>query len=278
MNFMIARAGKHLWEEPVLSGKRGSGTIFFSGCALKCVYCQNYEISRGQKGFRVSADELVALMLWLEREGAHNINLVTPSHYAKFLPDVLRRVKVSLRIPIVYNSGGYDKTEDIKNLEGLVDIYLPDFKYANTVIAERYSGAADYFSVATDALAEMRRQQPKDIFKNRLMQNGVIVRHLILPSLVADSFRVLSAIAEIDRTLYVSLMAQYFVSAGLNTTKFPELNRRITLQEYDAVAEHFFKTGLRNGFTQDLDSAVEAYVPDFDTEALKKLVDSLTKR
>jgi len=272
MNFKIARAGLHFWEEPALSGKNGSGTVFFGGCALKCAYCQNYEISRGGKGVPVTGEQLVGIMLGLEAEGAHNINLVTPSHYAKALPSVLEKAKARLSVPIIYNSAGYDKVENLKNLEGLIDIYLPDFKYTDAAVSLKYSNAPDYFEVAKQNLAEMRRQQKLDFFdKAGLMQRGVIVRHLILPDHTQDSCKVLDAIAAIDRKFYVSLMAQYFPTAGIES-RFPELNRRITQAEYDAAYAHFFKAGLKNGFTQDLSSAVEDYVPAFDLGLVKQRV------
>ncbi|MCL2798125.1 MAG: hypothetical protein FWD58_08755 [Firmicutes bacterium] len=202
-------------------------------------------------------------MLRLQGEGAHNINLVTPSHYAKHLPPVLEKVRARLSIPLVYNSAGYDSIENLKNLDGLIDIYLPDFKYADTEISLRYSGVSDYFEVAKQNLVEMRRQQPKDVFYKRMMQKGVIVRHLILPGCVGNSCKALDAVAAIDPGFYVSLMAQYFPAGGVEA-RFPELDRRITQAEYDAVYAYFLSAGLKNGFTQDLSSAIESYVPDFN--------------
>lgn len=273
MNFKIARAGLHMWEEPVISGEKGSGTIFFSGCSLRCVYCQNYRISHENRGLYVPEDRLADLMLRLEDDGAHNINLVTPSHYIKGLPQLLQRARERLKIPIVYNSGGYDNVEDLKDISGLIDVYLPDFKYAHSDISYKYSGRADYFEIAYSAIKEMRKQQPADIFENGLMKRGVIVRHLILPDNIENSLRVLDALAQIDKTLYVSLMSQYFPTAG--AAKFEELTRRIGQEEYDKVCEYFFEAGLSNGFAQELSSAIEDYVPDFDLEELKKLLDSL---
>jgi len=274
MNFLIARVAKHLWEEPPISGNCGSGTIFFSGCQLRCAYCQNFEISHGAKGLSVDCETLVKLMLYLEKEGAHNINLVTPSHFAKALPEVLEKAKRKLKIPIVYNCGGYETLEDLKRLDGLVDIYLPDFKYASDTLAERYSRVKNYKETAILALKEMRRQQKSDVMAGGLMKKGVIVRHLVLPSHVENSLAVLDEIAKIDRTLYVGLMAQYFPTASVMDT-FPELNRRITKREYKEVLDYFFKVGLTNGFTQSLKSAVKDYVPSFDLTELEKLIRSL---
>jgi putative pyruvate formate lyase activating enzyme len=177
--------------------------------------------------------------------------------------------KPKLNIPIVYNSSGYDKVDLLKNLDGLVDIYLPDFKYADMTLAKKYSNVSDYFEVAFNAISEMRRQQPKDIFAGKLMKKGVIVRHLILPNAVQNSLNCLDAITMIDKSLYISVMSQYFVKEVL-PKNFPELNRKITKGEYDAVIEHFHKIGLKNGFTQHLDSATKDYVPNFDLEILRK--------
>jgi len=271
MKFKIARAAKHMWEEPVISGTNGSGTVFFCGCNLKCVYCQNYKISRGGTGLFVSEDQLIDLFLKLETDGAHNINLVTPSPYIKLLPVLLAKAKKIIKIPIVYNTNAFESVEDLKNLKGLVDIYLPDFKYVDNAVAQKYSGVSNYFEVASAAIAEMRRQQPQDVFENGIMTRGVIVRHLILPSNTHDSFKVLDEIARIDKDIYVSLMSQYFPTQ--NVKNFPELSRRITKAEYNAVKEHFFSIGLHNGFQQDPSSAIEDYTPDFDLSQLKKQID-----
>lgn len=274
MNFKIARAGLHFWEEPVISGQNGSGTIFFSGCQLHCAYCQNYEISHKAKGLFVSSDQLVKLMLYLQQQGAHNINLVTPSHYITKLPQVLKEAKQrGLKIPIVYNTSSYESVENLQALEGLVDIYLPDLKYSDNALGQKFSRVPDYFYVATKAIKEMRRQQPKDCIQNELMKNGVIVRHLILPGYVENSKRVLDFLADFDKTLLVSLMSQYFPTPKVKD--YPELNRRITQSEYDELIHYFFRIGLDNGFCQELSSAIEDYVPDFDLNELKEIIDKL---
>lgn len=274
--YKIARVGLHHFEEPCLSGESGSGTIFFSGCNLRCLFCQNYEISHESKGLEVSENELVKLMLYLQDIGAHNINLVTPSNYVYLLKDTLKVAKQQLKIPIVWNSSGYETVQNLKKLDGLVDIYLPDFKYSDDDLAWEYSHAKGYRKVAFDALKEMRRQQPCDIFDDDgMMQKGVIVRHLVLPNALENTRGVLHDIAAIDKDLFVSLMGQYFPTP--NVERHPILSRRITQQEYDKATQMFFDSGLQNGFSQDLDSATEEYVPNFDLNVLKRILKNLNQ-
>lgn len=269
--YKIARVGLHHFEEPCLSGERGSGTIFFSGCNLRCLFCQNFEISHGGKGLEVSEKQLVSLMLYLQDSGAHNINLVTPSNYVYLLKDTLKIAKPQLKIPIVWNSSGYETVQNLKKLDGLVDIYLPDFKYSDDDLAWQYSHAKGYRKVAFDAISEMRRQQPADLFgDDGMMQKGVIVRHLVLPGALENTKGVLQDISSIDDTMYVSLMGQYFPTP--NVENHPILSRRITEDEYDQATQAFFDAGLQNGFSQELDSATEEYVPDFDLDALQEIL------
>lgn len=269
--YKIARVGLHHFEEPCLSGERGSGTIFFSGCNLRCLFCQNFEISHGGKGLEVSEKQLVSLMLYLQDSGAHNINLVTPSNYANLLKDTLKIAKSQLKIPIVWNSSGYETVQNLKKLDGLVDIYLPDFKYSDDDLAWEYSHAKGYRKIAFDAISEMRRQQPDDVFgDDGMMQKGVIVRHLVLPGALENTKGVLQDISSIDDTMYVSLMGQYFPTP--NVENHPILSRRITEDEYDQATQAFFDAGLQNGFSQELDSATEEYVPDFDLDALQEIL------
>lgn len=269
--YKIARVGLHHFEEPCLSGERGSGTIFFSGCNLRCLFCQNFEISHGGKGLEVSEKQLVSLMLYLQDSGAHNINLVTPSNYTNLLKDTLKIAKSQLKIPIVWNSSGYETVQNLKKLDGLVDIYLPDFKYSDDDLAWQYSHAKGYRKVAFDAISEMRRQQPDDVFgDDGMMQKGVIVRHLVLPGALENTKGVLQDISSIDDTMYVSLMGQYFPTP--NVENHPILSRRITEDEYDQATQAFFDAGLQNGFSQELDSATEEYVPDFDLDALQEIL------
>lgn len=274
--YKIARVGLHHFEEPCLSGERGSGTIFFSGCNLRCLFCQNFEISHGGKGLEVSEKQLVSLMLYLQDSGAHNINLVTPSNYTNLLKDTLKIAKSQLKIPIVWNSSGYETVQNLKKLDGLVDIYLPDFKYSDDDLAWEYSHAKGYRKVAFDAISEMRRQQPDDVFgDDGMMQKGVIVRHLVLPGALENTKGVLQDISSIDDTMYVSLMGQYFPTP--NVENHPILSRRITEDEYDQATQAFFDAGLQNGFSQELDSATEEYVPDFDLQALQEILNETEK-
>lgn len=274
--YKIARVGLHHFEEPCLSGERGSGTIFFSGCNLRCLFCQNFEISHGGKGLEVSEKQLVSLMLYLQDSGAHNINLVTPSNYTNLLKDTLKIAKPQLKIPIVWNSSGYETVQNLKKLDGLVDIYLPDFKYSDDDLAWQYSHAKGYRKVAFDAISEMRRQQPADVFVgDGMMQKGVIVRHLVLPGALENTKGVLQDISSIDDTMYVSLMGQYFPTP--NVENHPILSRRITEDEYDQATQAFFDAGLQNGFSQELDSATEEYVPDFDLQALQQILHETEK-
>ncbi len=274
--YKIARVGLHHFEEPCLSGERGSGTIFFSGCNLRCLFCQNFEISHGGKGLEVSEKQLVSLMLYLQDSGAHNINLVTPSNYTNLLKDTLKIAKPQLKIPIVWNSSGYETVQNLKKLDGLVDIYLPDFKYSDDDLAWEYSHAKGYRKIAFDAISEMRRQQPDDVFGDYgMMQKGVIVRHLVLPGALENTKGVLQDISLIDDTMYVSLMGQYFPTP--NVENHPILSRRITEDEYDQATQAFFDAGLQNGFSQELDSATEEYVPDFDLDALQDILNETEK-
>ena len=274
--YKIARVGLHHFEEPCLSGERGSGTIFFSGCNLRCLFCQNFEISHGGKGLEVSEKQLVSLMLYLQDSGAHNINLVTPSNYMNLLKDTLKIAKSQLKIPIVWNSSGYETVQNLKKLDGLVDIYLPDFKYSDDDLAWEYSHAKGYRKIAFDAISEMRRQQPDDVFgDDGMMQKGVIVRHLVLPGALENTKGVLQDISSIDDTMYVSLMGQYFPTP--NVENHPILSRRITEDEYDQATQAFFDAGLQNGFSQELDSATEEYVPDFDLQALQQILNETEK-
>lgn len=269
--YKIARVGLHNYEEPCLSGESGSGTIFFSGCNLRCLFCQNYEISHGGKGLDVSEDELIFCMEYLQGLGAHNINLVTPSNYTNLLVSTLKKAKQAVKLPIVWNSSGYETVANLKKLEGLVDVYLPDFKYSDDTLAWDCSRAKGYFETTKNAIAEMRRQRPKDIFdENGMMREGVIVRHLVLPEQLENTRGVLEAIAGIDKDMFVSLMGQYFPTPAVKN--HPTLSRRLTDEEYEKATEMFFEAGLKNGFSQELDSATEEYVPDFDLDLLKNIL------
>lgn len=258
-NFRVARAALHFWEEPCISGKEGSGTVFFSGCNLKCVFCQNNEISAENKGVEISDDKLISIFENLISQGANNINLVNPTHYAKRLAKVLSRWKSP--VPIVYNSSGYEEVETLKALDGLIDIYLPDLKYIRAEKAMRYSKAADYFEKASAALLEMRRQV-EDKFDGDIMKSGMIIRHLILPQNTNSSIAVLDFIKSNFPNTIVSLMAQYTPCGDLS--EFPEINRKITKREYEKVVNYAFDNSFDKLFIQELSSADKSFIPKFD--------------
>lgn len=262
---VVARVSKHMWEEPCISGTNGSGTVFFSGCVMKCVFCQNYKISTENFGRVLTANQLADCYKQLEEQGVHNINLVSPTH---FVPAIIKSLDIyKPKIPVVYNCGGYENTEALKALQGYVDIYLPDFKYATNEIAEKYSKAKDYPTVATNAIAEMLRQQPKNIYdSNGIMQKGVIVRHLVLPSNTKNSIAVLDALYKsFGNSITLSLMAQY-TPCGI-ADQYPEINRKITKREYQKVLNHLELLDF-DGFAQDLSSATKDYIPSFELEGL----------
>lgn len=258
-NFRVARAALHFWEEPCISGKEGSGTVFFSGCNLKCVFCQNNEISAENKGVEISDDKLISIFENLISQGANNINLVNPTHYAKRLAKVLGRWKSP--VPIVYNSSGYEEVETLKAIDGLIDIYLPDLKYIRAEKAMRYSKAADYFEKASAALLEMRRQV-EDKFDGDIMKSGMIIRHLILPQNTNSSIAVLDFIKSNFPDTFVSLMAQYTPCGDLS--EFPEINRKITKREYEKVVNYALDNSFDKLFIQELSSADKSFIPKFD--------------
>ena len=267
--FLVARAALHMWEEPPISGTRGSGTIFFGGCNLGCVYCQNRAIRDGEYGVILTPDQLIASAVSLVEEGAHNINLVTPSHYIRALVPVLEELRHRLSVPIVWNSSGYESAESLRMLDGLVDIYLPDFKYASPQLAARYSNAPDYPEVAEAALLEMLRQRGAPRFDNDgMMQSGVIVRHLVLPSHRKESIATMERLAEIlpPADIRLSLMSQYtpdFVDAD----RFPALARRVTSFEYQSVLERAIALGF-DGYFQGRTSATADFTPDFTEKSI----------
>ena len=257
----ISKYGLHFWEEPCISGSRGSGTIFFSGCAMDCVYCQNRDISKAVCGKSISEDKLVSIMDELKALGAHNINFVTPTHYAKNISSVLSRSKPAL--PVVYNCGGYELIDTLKTLSGKVDIYLPDFKYSSNALALKYSGISDYFDVVLPALFEMYYQVGDAHFDDDdIMTRGLIIRHLILPGHLRNTFDFLDIFCEHfrDKGVYLSLMAQYTPSVSLPAP----LNRRVSAREYATAVRYARECGITHAFIQDLSSAESAYIPEFD--------------
>lgn len=261
----IGRADLHMWEEPCISGSRGSGTVFFSGCPLGCVYCQNYKLSRGLAGKTVTQRELSGIFLRLQEKGAHNINLVTPTH---FMPQVIEAIESAkeegLTIPIVYNTSGYEKFQVLKLFKGYVDIYLPDFKYVSADIAEKYSGCGDYFRYASGAVEEMLKQTGEAIFNGEgIMEKGVVVRHLVLPGHTGESKKVIKFLHDtFGNSIYLSIMNQYTPLSMIN--EYPELNRKVTEREYEDVVNYAISIGVENGFIQEGETARESFIPEFN--------------
>ena len=263
---VLARAALHNWEEPPISGSRGSGTIFFSGCSLGCVFCQNKAISHQNFGKAVTLERLRTICEELIAQGAHNLNFVNPTHYAHVIAALLENWRPP--VPVVFNTGGYDRVDTLRKMEGRVDIYLPDLKYAGSVRAERYSGASDYWAAATKAIREMHRQTGKPVWDaSGLLRKGVVIRHLVLPKGVQDAAAVLDWIAGtfLPGEVLVSLMSQYTPCGDLE--RFPELRRRVSSYEYKIVLAHAQSLGLE-GFMQERSSAREEYTPPFDLEGV----------
>ncbi len=265
----VSRAALHYWEEPCISGTKGSGTVFFSGCNLRCVYCQNRKIAEGVYGKEISIDRLAAIFLELQNQGANNINLVTPSHYVLQIIEALDLAKEKgLKLPIVYNSSAYEKVETLKLLKGYVDIYLPDFKYMDDVLSDRYSHAKDYSVIAKKAIEEMVSQIDAVQFNEKgIMTKGVIVRHLVLPGCVENAKNVIEYLYNTyaDR-IYLSILNQYTPMDGVDD--YPELKRKITQKEYDEVVDFAIELGVENGFIQEGDTAKESFIPHFDGEGV----------
>ena len=265
----VGRAALHAWEEPCLSGERGSGTVFFSYCNLQCVFCQNNSISREQAGKDITIGRLAEIFLKLQRQGAHNINLVTPTHYIPHIIEALDLAKgEGLALPVVYNTSGYEKAESLRLLEGYVDIYLPDFKYLSAGPARRYSHAPDYPGAAKSALAEMVRQAGPPVFDaDGMMKRGVIVRHLILPGQYEEAKRILFYLhREYGDRIYISLMNQYTPFA--DSAAYPEISGRVPMEEYERLIDYAAGLGIRNGFVQEAGTADESFIPSFRGEGV----------
>lgn len=265
----VARAALHYWEEPCISGKRGSGAVFFSGCSLHCVFCQNREISDGKEGKVISKERLSDIFIELAGKGANNINLVTPGQY---IPDIVWAVNDAksrgMKLPIIYNTSGYENVTELKLLEGIVDVYLPDFKYMDSTLSARYSRAKDYPSVAKQALSEMVRQQPDVVIDDAtgLIQKGVIVRQLLLPGHVNDAKAVLKYLYDTYHDhVYISMMSQFTPIALKN---YPEINRTVTKREYERLVNYALEIGITNAFIQEGDVAKDSFIPAFDCEGV----------
>jgi putative pyruvate formate lyase activating enzyme len=266
---VLAKACLHYWEEPCISGTRGSGTVFFSGCTLKCVFCQNYVISQQNFGRKITVEQLADVFINLQEKGAHNINLVNPSHFAAAVREaVILSRKKGLSIPVVFNTHGYDSHELLSLMKGIVDIYLPDLKYFSAEISQKYSGASDYFEVASEAIREMYSQTgPAVLGSDGMMKKGIIVRHMILPGYASDSVKVLEWLrSNMPEDIFVSVMSQY--TPYNRECLSPELDRHITRREYEKVLDKFCKLGFENGFMQERSSADEIYIPEFNLEGV----------
>ncbi len=265
----VARAALHYWEEPGISGKRGSGAVFFSGCSLHCVFCQNREISDGKEGKVISKERLSDIFIELAGKGANNINLVTPGQY---IPDIVWAVNDAksrgMKLPIIYNTSGYENMTELKLLEGIVDVYLPDFKYMDSTLSARYSRAKDYPSVAKQALSEMVRQQPDVVIDDAtgLIQKGVIVRQLLLPGHVNDAKAVLKYLYDTYHDhVYISMMSQF---TPIALEDYPEINRTVTKREYERLVNYALEIGITNAFIQEGDVAKDSFIPAFDCEGV----------
>ena len=265
----VARAALHYWEEPCISGKKGSGAVFFSGCSLHCVFCQNREISDGKAGKVISKERLSDIFMELAVKGANNINLVTPGQY---IPDIVWAVNNAksrgMKLPIIYNTSGYENVTELKLLEGIVDVYLPDFKYMDSTLSARYSRAKDYPSVARQALSEMVRQQPDVVIDDAtgLIQKGVIVRQLLLPGHVNDAKAVLKYLYDTYHDhVYISMMSQF---TPIALKDYPEINRTVTRREYERLVDYALEIGITNAFIQEGDVAKDSFIPAFDCEGV----------
>lgn len=268
-----ARASLHLWEEPCITGKNGSGTVFFSGCSLRCVFCQNHNIALGRSGQHITLDRLCHIFLELQEKGAHNINLVTPTHFVPQICIALRQARnMGLSIPVVYNTSSYEHVDTLKMLEGLVDIYLPDLKYQSSHLSLKYSQAPDYFSIACAAISEMFRQTGKFHIdpSTGLIKRGLIVRHLLLPGQTGDSKRIIRYLhTTYGDDIFISIMNQYTPLPHI--AHIPELNRTVNDEEYNRVVDFACKIGITNGFIQEGKAAGESFIPEFDGAGLQPI-------
>ena len=259
----IARYSLHKWEEPCISGKNGSGTIFFSCCNLRCLFCQNYDISTNNMGKEISIEEFADICLDLQNNKAHNINLVTPTPYIPLIKEGLILAKEKgLKIPVVYNTSGYENVESLKELEGLIDVYLPDFKYYDNSLGGKFSSVKNYFEIAKDALDEMIRQTGKVVIKRGLIQKGVIVRHLLLPKHIIDSKKVIEYLSKYKDIIYISIMNQY--TPIRNIKEFKELNEVVEDNEYDELINYACDLGITKAFIQEGETCKESFIPNFN--------------
>ncbi len=259
-NVYIAKYSLHKFEEPIISGTVGSGTVFFCGCSLKCVFCQNYELSRSLRGKQISVNQLADIFKKLENMGAHNINLVNPTHYSNKIIEAFKIYKPS--IPVVYNTHGYENVEILEKINDYVDVYLPDMKFFSPSLSKRYTGKENYFIKASKAIEFMVQSKPFILGKDGLLKSGVIVRHLVLPQAVSDSKKILDWFTNIKDNAYINVMSQYTPFGKIDS--FPELQRKVTKREYDSVIDYALTLDIRNMFYQALESANEKYIPTWD--------------
>ncbi len=267
--FTVARAALHHWEEPCISGEHGSGTVFFSGCNLGCVFCQNHRISCGQNGKEITSQRLFDIFFELKEQGANNINLVTPTHYLpQLLPVIERAKKEGIGIPFLYNCGGFESVEILQKAEGLIDIYLPDMKYISPSLSKRYSHAENYSLVAKKAIAEMVRQQPECVFDEAgILKKGVVVRHMMLPGNLSDSKSVVSYLHKTyGEQIFLSLMNQFTPTEVL--LDYPELNRKVSQREYNNLIDYAISIGVEQAFIQEGETAKESFIPDFSNQGV----------
>ena len=264
---VVAKAYLHKWEEPIITGHNGSGTIFFSYCNLGCIYCQNYEISINHQGKKISIDRFSDICLELQAKGATNINLVTPTHYVLFIKEGIKKAKnKGLTIPIVYNTSTYETVETIKLLDGIVDIYLPDLKYYDDNLAIKYSKAPNYYENAIKVIEEMYHQVGKPVIKNKIMQKGLIVRHMMLPTHLEDSKKIINYLYNTYKNnIYISIMSQY---TPIRKCKYEELNSKINKEDYNKLIDYAYDLGIRKAFIQEEDSCSESFIPKFDNEGI----------
>ena len=269
---IAARAALHMWEEPCISGDKGSGAVFFSGCNMKCVFCQNYDIAHAGVGRSITVERLSQIFFELCEQGALNINLVTPTHYIPQIAEAIKAARQNgLTVPIIYNSSGYEKVSSLKMLDGLIDVYLPDCKYYSDELAVRYSNAAGYHAVALEAIGEMLRQVGECAFdENGIITKGVIVRHMILPNHTKDSIAVLGSLYErFGNRVYYSIMNQYTpMPRVMDSDDFPELTRAVTKREYAKIIDYALSLGIENGYTQEGAAVSESFIPAFDETGL----------
>ena len=267
----IARASLHMWEEPCISTSCGSGTIFFSGCNLRCVYCQNYNISHNGFGIEIDVDRLVEIFFELKEKGASNINLVTPSHYVSLIREAIVKARsMGFDLPFIYNSSGYDSIDALEKLKGLVDVYLPDFKYIDDNAAYKYSNCRDYVSTVTKAIDYMYNDVGMVIFdKYGAIKKGVIVRVLVLPNYVDDSKKIIKYLySKYKDNIYISIMNQYTPMGNLD--KHSEINRKLTISEYNEVVDYAVSIGVSNAYIQEEGTCDESFIPCFDLEGVEK--------